>query len=78
MIEPGTSAGGVPVQLENANGTIINPATGFAIPPYNVILITYTDSTKNTISTIQYKLGAATVATITLTQASTTDTYTQS
>lgn len=50
---------------------------GFSIPSFDSLIITYTDSTKATISTVVYKTGAATVATITLTQASTTDTYTK-
>ncbi len=79
MLTPGTgsSAGGSAVQIENSNGVVINPATGFAIPPFDQIVITYTDSTKATISTVVYKKTGSTVATITLTQASTTDTYTQ-
>lgn len=76
MLTPGTGTGGGAVQIENANGVIINPETGFPIKPYNSIVITYTDSTKATISTVQYKLSGTTVNTITLTQASTTDTYT--
>lgn len=71
-----SSSGAIAVKVENANGVIINPETGFPITPYDSIVITYTDSTKATISTVQYKLSGVTVNTITLTQTSTTDTYT--
>ena len=42
---------------------------------FDTILITYTDSTKATISSIVFKLGAATVSTLTPTFESTTDTW---
>lgn len=70
-------------KLENVAGTVINPATedtlkevlGFQIPVYDTILITYTDSTKATIATVDYKSSGVIVATVTLTSGSTTDTY---
>ena len=66
MIEPGVSQGGIPTKIENANGTIINPATGFAIPPYDSIVIDYSGSTTDVYT---YKLGGdsgTTKATITI------------
>lgn len=80
MLTPGASGGGAGVattQIENANGVVINPATGFAIPPFDQIVINYTDSTKTTIATVVYNLMGSPVATITLTQGTTDDTYTQ-
>lgn len=77
MIEPGTSKAGVPVQLENAAGTIINPATedtllkipGLSIPIYDYVGITYNSTT----DVYVFKTGGSggtTVATITLTYSS--------
>jgi len=66
MIEPGVSQGGVPTKIENANGTIINPATGFAIPPYDTIVPDYSGSTADV---YVYKIGGisgTTVGTITI------------
>lgn len=50
---------------------------GFGLPSFDSLIITYTDSTKATISTVVYKMGATTVATLTLVQATLTDTYTK-
>lgn len=94
MIEPGTNgANGTligAVQVENASGTTINPATeetvesiaGFNIPKYDYVLLTYTDSTKANLSTAVFKIGGSggtTVATITVAYPTgTTETYTKS
>ncbi len=68
-----TTVGGVTlVKLEDAAGTIINPATedtlqkvlGFQIPVYTSFEIAYNGS--GNISTITYKDGITTVATKTL------------
>jgi hypothetical protein len=56
----------------------ISPSTGFLLPKYNEIVINYTDATKSTISTVVYKLNSSTVATLTLTPATTTDTWVRS
>lgn len=80
IIEQGSlKAGDLSVQIENASGTIINPATGFALPPYDSITVNYTNSAKTAISSVIYKLGVSTVATITATYPSgTQEVYTQS
>ena len=44
---------------------------------YDSIELNFTDSTKETIDNVVYKNGATTVATITLTQTATKDTYTK-
>jgi hypothetical protein len=66
MIEPGTSQGGIPTKIENANGTIINPATGFAIPPYDTIVPDYTGSTVDVYTYLLGGLSGTTVATLTI------------
>ena len=43
--------------------------------PYNNVIINYTDSTKGTISSVVFKLGTATVSTLTPTFAGTVDTW---
>lgn len=94
MIEPGTNGphGSLigSVQIENASGSTINPATeetvesiaGFNVPKYDYVLLTYTDSTKANLSTAVFKLGGSsgtTVATITVGYPTgSTETYTKS
>lgn len=59
-------SGSIAVQIENASGTVINPATGFALPPYNFISLSQT----STVDTYTFKSGGSggvTVATITIT-----------
>lgn len=63
--------------LWSGSGTIKAPAPFFT-KPYDSIVLTYTDSTKATLSTAVSKLSGITQETITLTQGSTTDTYTRS
>lgn len=70
-----------------AKGYVFHPATdtwvpeqtasGFGIPDFDQLIVTFTDSTKATISTVVYKASGATVATLTLVQATLTDTYTK-
>jgi len=43
--------------------------------PFDTILITYTDSTKDVISKVEWKLAGSVVQTLTPTFASTTDTW---
>lgn len=50
---------------------------GFFSMPYDEILVTYTDTSKTTISTVTSKLSGVTQQTITLTSGSTTDDYTR-
>ncbi len=74
-------AGGSDVNITEVGGDTITSAgvpvlSGFSIPPYDQVILTYTDSTKVTLANAVFKLGVATVGTITLVQASTTDTYT--
>lgn len=64
MLTPGTGTGGGAVQIENSSGVVINPATGFAIPPYDEIDLGYTGSNNTTVT---YKKLGVTVATLTLT-----------
>lgn len=90
-IQQGTiKSGGVVVGLENVAGIQINPATeetvesiaGFNIPKYDYVLLTYTDSTQNFLSTAVFKIGGSsgtTVGTITVAYPSgTTVSYTKS
>lgn len=44
---------------------------------YDSIVITYTDSTKSTIATVAFKLGATTISTLTPTFATLTNTWTK-
>lgn len=74
MIEPGTTAGGVPVQIENASGTVINPATeetlqsvaGLNIPKYDYVSFSYDTPTQTTITFKTGGSGGTTVATVVL------------
>lgn len=67
------------VTVTDVNGNPENPAVGFAIPPFDNITVNYTDATKALISSVVYKLAAATVATITVTYPSgTQEVYTKS
>ena len=66
MIEPGTNSAGTPAKMENANGTIINPATGFAIPPYNAIVPNYSGSTSDVYVYKSGGVSGTTVATLTI------------
>lgn len=83
-------AGVDPSGLRNVIGNQINPATedslssvltsvnktlGLVGVVYNEVLITYTDSTKSTISTIVYKNNSTVVKTITYTSTTTQDDY---
>ena len=75
MIEPGRQGNSIaPVQIENASGTVINPATedtlklipGFAIPEYDYIGVTYPSGTQEV---YVFKTGGSsgtTVATLTV------------
>lgn len=54
--------------------------SGFGISGYDYLQVTYTDSTKATISTVAFKSGGASgtvLATLTLSQDSTHDTWTK-
>jgi hypothetical protein len=62
--------------LWNGTGTAKAP-TPFLTKPFDTVVINYTDSTKATISTIVSKLAGVTQETITLTETSTSDTYTR-
>lgn len=66
--------------VDNGDGTY-SIATGVPGALVNVacdsIVVNYTDATKATISTIVYKYGGATVLTLTLTEAATSDTWTR-
>lgn len=81
-LEEHRSVGGVNTKAVSSyswNGsTPIPEPTPFLTKPYDSVVITYTDSTKATISTVVTKLSGVTQETITLTQAPTTDTYTRS
>jgi hypothetical protein len=52
--------------------------SGLVDVAYDSVVITYTDATKATISTVVFKLGVDTVCTLTLTQATLTDTWARS
>lgn len=52
--------------------------TPFLTLPYDTAVITYTDSSKTTISTVVTKLNGVTQETLTLTSGSTTDTWARS
>jgi len=79
------SVGASDVNITEIAGASVTAAglpvlAGFSIPPYDCVILTYTDSGKLTLSTAVFKTGGAggtTVGTVTLTQASTTDTYTK-
>ena len=62
---------------QDTQTTLLQGIAGMIPSAYDTIFINYTDSTKVTVSTYVFKLGAATVATITPTSASTSDTYTK-
>ena len=74
MIEPGTSKAGVPVQIENAAGTVINPATeetlknvaGFNIATHDFVGVTYPNSVTVTYTFKTGGSGGTTVNTLTL------------
>lgn len=75
------STGGVTVGTVNQGspGSSAWPViNGFSIPAFDKVILTYTDSTKATLSTAVFSSSGTTVATITLTQDSTHDTYTKS
>jgi hypothetical protein len=52
--------------------------TGLVDVAYDNVVITYTDATKTTISTVVFKDGATTVCTLTLVQGTLTDTWARS
>lgn len=63
----------------NYNGTaLVRSPAPFLTKPFDEVVITYTDSSKGTIDTIETKLSGVTQETISYTSASTTDTYTRS
>lgn len=64
-----------------SNKAMVRQANALVTVPYDTIIVNYTDGTKEVISTVVYKTGGAsgtTVATITYTSASTSDTYVRS
>lgn len=74
MIEPGTSNSGSVTRIENASGTVINPATedtlklipGLSIPEYDYVAVTYPSGTQEVYVFKTGGSGGATVATVTI------------
>lgn len=64
--------------LEFDGSNLVRKPSSFLTKPYDTAVITYTDSTKATISTVVTKLGGVTQETLTLTTGSTTDTWARS
>lgn len=73
MIEPGTTQGG-PLQIENASGTVINPATegtlqnvaGFNIAVHDYLKVTYPTSVTEVYTFKVGGAGGTTVNTLTV------------
>jgi hypothetical protein len=62
---------------QDTQTTLLQGIAGMIPSAYDSVVINYTDSTKVTVSSYIFKLGATTVATITPSSASTSDTYTK-
>lgn len=71
------SKGAVAVEILDASGNQISIPSGFVSETYDTIDVTYTDSSKQFISSVVYSLNGNVVATITVTYPSdTTEKYT--
>lgn len=69
-LQPGVLKQGTGVKVQNANGDIINPASGFAIPAFNYIGVNLAGSTTDVYTYKSGGSGGTTVATLTITYTS--------